>query len=166
MGNNGQNYRYGKLVVEVRRIIDGPNGEQFKCLVQGFGHSSTVPREIYVMDAETPAIASQNAAQMYINKYAKKSTQIRREQQYWEILAKNAIRFEDCHVLTFVFEQERQPKLFHYGLMLYEPRPVYFLFDCWDKYANVVVPKDEKNAAIIISIAEQKGGKKTTPNLL
>ena len=96
---------------------------------------------------------------------AKKSNKTRAD-QYREILAQYGIRFEDCHVLAFVFKQERRPELFHFGLMLYEPRPVYFLFDCWDKYANVVVPKDEKNAAVIISIAEQDGGKKTTPNLL
>ena len=69
MGNNGQNYRYGKLVVEVRRIIDIPNCGRFQCLVRGFGHGNTAPRETYVMDTETPAIASRNALQMYINKY-------------------------------------------------------------------------------------------------
>ena len=89
-----------------------------------------------------------------------------RRELYTEILEQQGIHFKDCDVLAFVFEQELRPELFHFGLMMYEPRPIYFLFDCWDKNANVVVPKDEKNAAVIISIAEQDGGKKTTPNLL
>ena len=70
---------------------------------------------------------------------------------YREILERSGIRFEDCNVLAFAFKQE--------------PRPVYYRFDCWDKYANVIVPKDEKNAAVIIAIAEKDGGEKTTPNL-
>ena len=92
----------------------------------------------------------------------KKST---REQVYREILERAGIRFEDCNVLAFAFKQERRPELFHFGLMLHEPRPVYYLFDCWDKYANVIVPKDEQNAAVIIAIAEKDGGERTTPNL-
>jgi hypothetical protein len=56
-----------------------------------------------------------------------------------------------------------QTELFHYGLMA--EKPDYFLFDCWEKYANVIVPKDEKNADVIIAIAEKDGGEKTIPNL-
>lgn len=85
---------------------------------------------------------------------------------YREILERSEIRFEDCKVLAFEFKQERRPGLFHFGLMLHEPRPVYYLFDCWDKYACVIVPKDEENAAIIIAIAEKDGGEKTTPILI
>lgn len=44
-------------------------------------------------------------------------------------------------------------------------KPDYILFDCWEKYANVVAPKDEQNAAVIIAIAAKNGGEKTTPNL-
>ena len=44
-------------------------------------------------------------------------------------------------------------------------KPDYILFDCWEKYANVVAPKDEQNAADIIAIAAKNGGEKTTPNL-
>lgn len=84
---------------------------------------------------------------------------------YREILERSGIRFEDCNVLAFAFKEERKPELFHFGLMLHEPRPVYYLFDCWDKYAYVIVPKDEKNAAVIIDIAEKDGGEKRTPNL-
>ena len=96
---------------------------------------------------------------------AKKTAKKTREQTYREILDQSGIRYEDCNVLAFAFKQERRYELFHFGLMLYEPRPVYYLFDCWDKYANVVVPKDEKNAAVIIAIAEKDGGEKTTTNL-
>lgn len=96
---------------------------------------------------------------------AKKAAKLTREQVYREILERAGIRFEDCNVLAFAFKQERRPELFHFGLMLHEPRPVYYLFDCWDNYANVIIPKDENNAAVIIAIAEKGGGEKTTPNL-
>lgn len=84
---------------------------------------------------------------------------------YREIIKKEGRKWDDCKVLALAFKQERRPELFHFGLMLHEPRPVYYLFDCWDKYANVIVPKDEKNAAVIVAIAEKDGGEKTTPNL-
>lgn len=96
---------------------------------------------------------------------AKKTGKTTREQVYREILERIGIRFEDCTVLAFVFKQKFRPESFHFGLMLHEPRPVYYLFDCWEKYANVIVPKDENNAAVIIAIAEKDGGEKTTPNL-
>ena len=94
---------------------------------------------------------------------AKKSTKTTREQAYREILAKDGIRFEDCRVLSFVFEYPIKTELFHYGLMA--EKPDYYIFDCWDKNANVVVPKDETNDAHITLIAEQLGGQKTTANL-
>lgn len=94
---------------------------------------------------------------------ANKSTKTSREQQYRDILAKDGIRFEDCRVLAFVFEQERRPEIFHYALM--DEKPDYYLFNCWDNNAHVVVPKDETNAAHIKLIAENLGGHKTTPNL-
>ena len=84
---------------------------------------------------------------------------------YREILERSGIRFEDCNVLAFAFKEEWLPELFHFGLMLHEPRPVYYLFDCWDIYAYVIVPKDEKNSDVIIAIAEKDGGEKRTPNL-
>ena len=96
---------------------------------------------------------------------AKKTGKTTREQMYREILERVGIRFEDCQILAFTFKHEKRPELFHLGLMLHKPRPVYYLFDCWEKYANVIVPKDENNAAVIIAIAEKDGGEKTTPNL-
>lgn len=78
-------------------------------------------------------------------------------------MAKDGIRFEDCRVLSFVFEYPMQTELFHYGLMA--EKPAYFLFDCWDNNVNVIVPFDEQNAAVIVAIAEKNGGKKTTTNL-
>ena len=96
---------------------------------------------------------------------AKTDKKVSRKDKYRAIMDKDGIRFENCNVLAFAFKHEKRPELFHFGLMLHEPRPVYYLFDCWDKYANVIVPKDEKNAAVIIAIAEKDGGEKTTPNL-
>ena len=66
-----QKYRYGNLIVEVKRIMDVDNGGRFQCLVRGYGHENTAPRETYIMDTEAPAIASRNAVQMYLSKYGK-----------------------------------------------------------------------------------------------
>lgn len=86
-----------------------------------------------------------------------------REQMYREIIEKEGRKWDDCKVLSFAFKYQMQTELFHYSLMA--EKPDYFVFDCWEKYANVIVPKDEKNAAVIIAIAEKDGGEKTTPNL-
>lgn len=97
---------------------------------------------------------------------AKRTVKTNREDLYREVLAKSGIRYEDCLQLSFAFKQRLRPELFHFGLMLHQPRPVYYLFDAWDKYANVIAPKDRNNAAVIIAIAEKDGGEKTTPNAL
>ncbi len=60
-----QKYKYGNLVVEVRRVADIRNGGRFKCVVRGFGHNSPAPRGEYIVEAETNAKASRNALQMY-----------------------------------------------------------------------------------------------------
>ena len=87
-----------------------------------------------------------------------------KETEYKLILEKHhGVSPEDCRVLSFVFEYPIKTELFHYGLMA--EKPDYYLFDCFDKIANVVVPKDETNEAHIILIAEQFGGQKTTPKL-
>lgn len=78
-------------------------------------------------------------------------------------MLERGINLDDCTVLSFVFKYQMQTELFHYGLMA--EKPDYFVFDCWEKYAHVVVPKDEQNAAVIIAIAAKNGGEKTTPNL-
>lgn len=95
---------------------------------------------------------------------AKKTAKLTREQVYREILGKDGIRFEDCRVLSFVFQYPRWAERFHFDLMA--QKSVYFLFDSWEKYANVIVPNNEQNAAVIIAIAENNGGEKTTPNLI
>ena len=94
---------------------------------------------------------------------AKKSTKY---EEYREILAKGGIRFEDCLVLAFVFEHEKGPEKFHLWLMLDQRRPKYHLFDCFDKIAQVIVPKEEAITEIICDIANRAGGKRTTPNLI
>lgn len=93
----------------------------------------------------------------------KKNTQRTRRDQYREIIEKDGRNWDDCKVLSFVFKYQMQTELFHYGLMA--EKPDYFLFDCWEKYVNVVAPKDEQNAAVIIAIAAKNGGEKTTENL-
>ena len=68
-------------------------------------------------------------------------------------------------MLSFVFEKENGPERFHFRLLLTVPGPGYYLFDCFDKTANVIVPNDDDNAVWIQQLAEQVGGHKTTPNL-
>ena len=93
---------------------------------------------------------------------AKKTGKTTRGDQYREIMAKEGIR--EYKVLAFVFDGPGGPELFHYELM--RPlRPVYHLFDCSDKMAYVVVPKDPENERMCIQLAESCGGEKTTPNL-
>ncbi len=87
-----------------------------------------------------------------------------RKDQYREILAQYGKRLEDCRVLAFEFENEYGPEIFHYELM-HPLRPVYHLFDCFGKIAQIVVPKDPENEAMAIQLAESCGGEKTTPNL-
>lgn len=93
----------------------------------------------------------------------KKNTQRTRSDQYREIIEKDGRKWDDCKVLSFVFKYQMQAELFHYGLMAEKTR--FFVFDCWEKYANVVAPKDEQNEAVIIAIAAKNGGEKTTANL-
>jgi hypothetical protein len=92
---------------------------------------------------------------------AKKET---RELLYRSILERDGIRYEDCKVLAFVFETESGPQIFHYKLM-HPMRPVYYLFDFMEKIAQVVIPKNQDIEQKIISLAENVGGKKTTPKL-
>ena len=94
---------------------------------------------------------------------AKKSSKATRGDQYRSILESYGKRLEDCKVLAFAFKCHAQAELFHYGLMT--EKPDYILFDCWERHANVIVPNDEQNAAVIIAIAAKNGGEKTTPNL-
>lgn len=95
---------------------------------------------------------------------AKKTGKATRGDQYREILASYGKRLEDCKVLAFAFETEYGPELFHYELM-YPLRPVYHLFDCFGKIAQIVVPNDPKNEEMAVLLAESCGGEKTTPNL-
>jgi hypothetical protein len=90
---------------------------------------------------------------------------ITRKQRYTEILKSRGIEFNDCVVLSFVFEKGLGPAKLHLRLLNTEPRPEYHLFDRIEKVANLVVPKNEKNVAKIQEIAESLGGKKTTPDL-
>lgn len=95
---------------------------------------------------------------------AKKSSKATRGDQYREILASYGKRLEDCKVLAFAFETESGPEIFHYELM-YPLRPVYHLFDCFGKIAQIVVPNERENEEMAVQLAESCGGEKTTPNL-
>ena len=89
-----------------------------------------------------------------------------RKEQYRAIIEKSGIRFEDCRVLAFTFEYPKGPEMFHLHLMLADPRPKYHLFDLFEQIAQIVIPNDESTAARVQELAEQMGGKKTTPNLI
>ena len=93
----------------------------------------------------------------------KKSSKESLEQMYRGIIEGKGRKWDDCKVLSFVFKCQAQTELFHYGLM--NEKPDYILFDCWERHANVIAPKNEQNAAVIIAIAAKNGGEKTTPNL-
>lgn len=88
-----------------------------------------------------------------------------REQQYRAILAKEGKRFEDCRVVAFTFKDQSGPELFHYRLLMADPRPEYVLFDCFGTMAQVIVADDERTVKRIQELAGQVGGEKTTPNL-
>lgn len=93
---------------------------------------------------------------------AKKTSKITRVDQYKTIMEKQGIR--NYSVLSFAFTYQMEIELFHFILMA--ERLAYYLFDGWERYANVIVPNDEQNAAKIVEIAEKNGGEKTTPNLI
>ncbi len=97
---------------------------------------------------------------------AKRNAKSTRKQTYREILDRDGIRFEDCRVLAFTFERPLGPETFHLHLMNADPRPEYHLFDCLEKMAQIIIPNDEPTAARVQELAEQVGGKKTTPNLI
>lgn len=94
---------------------------------------------------------------------AKKTSKMTRSDRYREILESYGKRLEDCEVLAFVFKYQMEIELFHFCLMA--EKPVYFLFDSFEKYAYVIAPQDEKNTAVISAIAAKNGGEKITPNL-
>ena len=83
--------------------------------------------------------------------------------EYRAVMEKDGIR--EYKVLAFAFLSDTGPEYFHYELMLADPRPDYYLFDIMGEIAQIVVPKDDENDAIIVQLAESCGGKKTTPNL-
>lgn len=96
---------------------------------------------------------------------AKKTSKSTREQTYREILGQTEIRFEDCNVLAFAFDAPRGPEKFHYDVMMSEPRLQYYIFDCLEGRAQVVVPNDDFVIAAIERIAAELGGSKTMAEL-
>lgn len=83
--------------------------------------------------------------------------------EYRAIMEKDGIR--EYKVLAFVFLSDMGPQYFHYELMMADPRPVYYLFDCFGETAQVIIPNDPENERMCIQLAESCGGSKTTPNL-
>ena len=66
MAYSVQKYRYGKLVVEVTKIVAiSDYMGKFQCTVRGQGHDKTQPRKKYTVEAETNAKAARVALQMY-----------------------------------------------------------------------------------------------------
>lgn len=95
---------------------------------------------------------------------AKKAGKLPRGERYREIMAKEGIT--DYKILSFIFDSELRPQTFHLCLMMAEPRPEYYLFDCFGNVGQLIVPNDEKLCEQITGIAKKWGGKKATPNLL
>jgi len=83
--------------------------------------------------------------------------------EYRAVMEKEGVR--DYKVLAFAFLSDTGPEYLHYELMLADPQPAYYLFDIMGEIAQIVVPKDAENDAIIVQLAKSCGGKKTTPNL-
>ena len=97
---------------------------------------------------------------------AKKTSKTDRGDQYAAIMAKDGYGPDEWRVLAFVFLSDMGPQYFHYELMMADPRPVYYLFDCFGETAQLIVPNDDtENDRICIRLAELCGGKKTSPNL-
>ena len=92
-----------------------------------------------------------------------KRTTTNKADQYKAIMEKEGVR--EYKVLAFSFLSETGPEYLHYEIMLADPQPDYYLFDIMGEIAQIVVPKDVENDAIIIRLAESCGGQKTTPNL-
>ena len=86
--------------------------------------------------------------------------------QYRAIMEKDGRRLEDCSVISFVFPDLRAPERFHFSLLMTVPGPEYYVFDCYDNIANVVVPKDEKTIALVEELAEKNGGKRQIVHLI
>ena len=94
---------------------------------------------------------------------AKQTKKPPKRDQYREILSIRGINFNDCKVIAFIFKYPMQCRMFHFGLM--EVEIEYIMFDSWEKHANVIIRKEQNDAAII-ALAEKNGGTKTIANLL
>ena len=81
--------------------------------------------------------------------------------QYAAILKGKGVSLRDCKVLAFAFEGPGGPEKLHYGVMMSEPRLQYYIFDCWEGRAQVVVPNDDFVIAAIERIVAELGGSKT-----
>ena len=92
-----------------------------------------------------------------------KRTKTNKAEEYRAIMEKEGIT--EYKVLAFAFLSDTGPEYLHYELMLADPQPAYYLFDIMGEIAQIIVPKDDENDAIIIRLAESCGGQKTTPNL-
>lgn len=89
-----------------------------------------------------------------------------KQYQYRTIVESKGINFLDCLVLAFVFSTIGGPGVFHLQIMCDVRRPTYYVFDSFGCTAQVVIPKDDKTMEIMIELAKEAGGRKTTPNLI
>jgi len=70
---------------------------------------------------------------------------------------------EDLRALAFRFPDTKGPERFHYTLLFGSGQ--YWLFDCWDDIAQVVIPDSDTIEQIIKDAAAKDGGIKITPEL-
>ena len=89
-----------------------------------------------------------------------------RKQKYQDVLAAQGQMLQDCKLLAFAFGGSDTPAKFHFWLMLDGRRPIYYLFDSFENYAQIVVPKDDAAIELICDVAGRAGGKETTPILI
>ena len=69
MSTPTQNYRFGKMVVEVRKIHELAHKYEYICLVRSFGHKDIAPRQSYDVVATTNAQAARIAIGFYRRDY-------------------------------------------------------------------------------------------------
>ena len=83
--------------------------------------------------------------------------------QYRAILDRKGIALDKCTILAFMFPDSGKCAAFHYRVMDEITMEHYLLFDSRSELAQIVLEKDDKLTEKVKELAEQSGGKKTTP---
>lgn len=88
---------------------------------------------------------------------------ITKGQQYEAILSQKGVSLSDCRVLGFRFPDfPLHAQSFHLRVMC---RVKYFLFDCFDDNAYIVIPKDSTDDDLLKEIAKELRGQPTMVEL-